>query len=107
MNKQQKQHAAEMIARFPKGARVTLARVKHEGWRGCSGTVRQYVKCRGSVTVEVDGKGHYNLYDAMPENLDVFPPEDEVGICGRCDTCGAPCDLDGCTADRAHAIARL
>lgn len=24
---------------------------------------------------------------------------------GRCDTCGAPCDDDGCTADRTHEVA--
>lgn len=30
---------------------------------------------------------------------------DEYGPCGHCDTCGAPCDFDGCTVDRSHEIA--
>lgn len=31
--------------------------------------------------------------------------EDLVSTYGRCDTCGSPCDADGCSADREHAIA--
>lgn len=31
--------------------------------------------------------------------------EEDAGPLGRCDTCGAPCDDDGCTADRTHEAA--
>lgn len=41
--------------------------------------------------------------DALCERLSGV---DATGPGGRCDTCGAACDADGCTTDRAHAIAK-
>lgn len=32
-------------------------------------------------------------------------PDGEFLPRGRCDTCGAPCDENGCTADRSHEVA--
>lgn len=31
--------------------------------------------------------------------------DDEDGVNGHCDTCGAPVDADGCTSDRSHVVA--
>lgn len=31
--------------------------------------------------------------------------DEVIGVHGRCDSCGAPCDTDGCTRDRAHVAA--
>lgn len=48
---------------------------------------------------------------AEHEPRDSDPGDETVGADGqtlphgRCDTCGAPCDADGCTTDRNHPIA--
>jgi hypothetical protein len=60
------------LEQFKPGMRVILARVRHADWQGVTGTVRRAVKSRQVVTVDCDGKGHYSLYDAKPENLDII-----------------------------------
>lgn len=60
----------------------------------------RYYSCTDGVVKEDES-------ERVPaEPVPVAADEDEAGgVHGRCDTCGAPCDAEGCTADRAHIAA--
>jgi hypothetical protein len=59
-----------VLSQFEPNMRVTLARVRHNDYRGLAGTVKRTVKSRNVVVIQCDnGK----LYDANPENLELNP----------------------------------
>lgn len=47
----------------------------------------------------------FGSIESMAELKAQLTDEDLVSAHGRCDTCGAPCDHAGCTADRSHEAA--
>jgi hypothetical protein len=49
-------------------------------------------------------KRESEISKAMEED-EVFDPDGTPLPYGRCDTCGARCDKDGCTWERSHKIA--
>lgn len=64
------------------------------------------------TTQHLDDCSCHSLPRRRPtDRLDQDPDDDCYDLSGkplpygRCDTCGAPCDSDGCTADRGHQVA--
>jgi len=56
----------------------------------------------GSMITYIEG----DIYRGNRRPLPHGEPADEVtGLHGRCDSCGAACDENGCTTDRSHVAA--